>query len=335
MSEDTRKTGDEQPGDRPAAGTAPVADGGAVSLGQRMGLPSLGVSRDFVQSLPFWLPPTLLLLFFVYGAIVWNFVFSLTDFEGLRYPAYDVSNFDFEMYGRLLGDPAFWLVTKNTLFVIVLFTGLCLVVGLGLAILLDRQLRFKDKFQTVYLLPFSLSFVVTGLLWTWMYNPKQGMINLTMDFVGLEFLTQNWLGDPRLTLASVVFALVWQYSGYAMVVFLASIQSIPTEHYEAARVDGASTFKVYWRVVIPQLSPAAVSVAVVLMVFALKAFDFLFVVFGFNPGTSADILATFMYRQAFQANRWAYGAAIATVMFLLTLAVLAPYLYKQYQSGDL
>jgi glucose/mannose transport system permease protein len=321
---------DDEPADADA-----VADGGTVTTGRSLGLPSLGVSRDFVQSLPFWLPPTLLLGFFVYGAIIWNFVFSLTDFEGLRYPEYDVSNFDFDMYVRLFQDPSFWVVTRNTVFVLVLFTVMCLVVGLGLAILLDRKLRFDDAFQTIYLLPFALSFVVTGLLWTWMYNPVQGMINLTLEFVGLGIITQNWLGDPQFTLAAVVFALVWQYSGYAMVVFLANIQSIPDAHYEAARVDGASTVRMYRRVIIPQLSPAAVSIAVVLMVFALKAFDFLYVIFGFNPGTSADILATFMYRQAFQATRWAYGAAIATVMFLITLGILAPYLYRQYRTGDL
>jgi glucose/mannose transport system permease protein len=311
-------------------------DGGAVAerrgrLAERVPL----VSADFVRSMPFWLPPTALLLLFVYGGILWNFVFSLTDFEGLRYPAYDVSNFDVEMYGRLLEDPAFWTAARNTVFVLFVFTSLCLLIGLLLAVLLDRKVRFAGGLRTVYLLPFSLSFVVTGLLWTWMYNPVRGAINLTLRTLGLDVLAANWLGDPGLKLGAVVFALVWQYSGYAMVVFLATIRSIPTEHYEAAKVDGASTLRMYWRVIVPQLSPAAVSIGVVLMVFSLKAFDFLYVVFGFSPGSSADILATFMYREAFQATRWAYGAAIATVMFLITLAFLAPYLAFQYRRGDL
>ncbi|WP_144926335.1 carbohydrate ABC transporter permease [Halorubrum salsamenti] len=290
---------------------------------------------DFLRSLPFWGIPTALLGLFVYGGIFWNFVISLTDFSGFTLPTYEIANFDLEMYTELLSDPTFWTATRNTVVLLVVFTVVTLFVGLLLAILLDQKIRFRGVFRTIYLLPFSLSFVVTGVLWLWMFNFNTGVINSIVRGVGLGFLAQHWLSNPNLQLASVIVALVWQYSGYAMVIYLANLQRIPTEHYEAAKIDGASWFSTYREVIVPQLSSAAVSIAVVVMVFALKAFSWLYVVFGDNPGPAADILATMMYREAFVANQWAYGAAIGTLLFVVSIAIVGPYLYWQYRRGEL
>jgi len=291
--------------------------------------------HPFFRSMPFWLPPTLLMGLFVYGGILWNFVISLTDFSGVVRPEYKLSNFDFDMYVRMLTDPSFWSATRNTIFLLIVFTLVCLVVGLLLAILVDNLLKGQGIFRTLFLLPFALSFVVTGVFWQWMYNPTMGTINTIFDTIGLSILAQDWLGDPTLRLWSVMFALVWQYSGYAMIIYLASLRTISRDQYEAAKVDGAGFFTMYRHVIIPQLSSASVSIAVVLMVFSLKAFTWLYVVFGSNPGPAADILGVMMYRQAFAANQWAYGAALGTVLFLSSIAILAPYLRYQYKRGEL
>ncbi|MFC6835969.1 carbohydrate ABC transporter permease [Halomarina ordinaria] len=304
-------------------------DGGTVAEGTR----SRWARSDFVSSLPFWLPPALLVGLFVYGAIGWNFLLSLTDAQGFVDP--DYGNLDFDMYARLLGDPTFWTAARNTLVLLVAFTGICLVGGLLLAILVDQQIRFEEGIRTIYLLPMSLSFVVTAKFWAWIYNAQSGVVNVTLERLGLGWLAQDWLGDPQFTLGAVIFALLWQYSGYAMVVYLAGLRAIPTEHFEAARVDGASTFRMYRRVVVPQLRASTVSAAVVLMVFALKAFDFLYTLFGKTPGPAADILATMMYRVAFDSSEWAYGSAVAVVLFLMALAVVGPYLYSEYRRGAL
>jgi len=290
---------------------------------------------DFIRSMPFWLPPTLLMGLFVYGGILWNFVISLTDFSGVVRPEYALSNFDFEMYTRMLGDPSFHDAARNTIILLVVFTLLCLLVGLLLAILVDNLLKWQSILRTVFLLPFALSFVVTGVFWQWMYNPEIGTINTMFNLLGLDVLALNWLGNPSLRLGAVMFALIWQYGGYAMIIYLASLRTIPQEHYEAAKVDGAGFFVTYWKVIIPQLSSASVSIAVVIMVFSLKAFAWLYTVFGSNPGPAADILGVMMYRVAFSANQWAYGAAIGSVLFVGTVMIVAPYLYYQYKRGEL
>jgi glucose/mannose transport system permease protein len=309
------------------------------------------LESEFVQSLPFWLPPFLLMGFFVYGAIGWNVVISLTDFAGLTLPTYELSALDFEMYARALEDPRFWKAVRNTLILLVTFTSLSLGGGLLLAILVDQGIRFENTFRTVYLLPFSLSFVVTAVFWRWMYNFDSGVVNVFLRRIGLGALASKWLSGAfsvgplgavplvpdvvQYKLFAVIFALLWQFSGYAMVVYLAGLRAIPSDQYEAAKVDGASTLRMYWRVILPQLRASTVSAAVVLMVFALKAFDFLYVLFGDNPGPAADILSTMMYRQAFSANEWAYGSAISVVLFAMALAVIAPYLYGEYRRGEL
>ena len=288
---------------------------------------------DAVQALPFWLPPALLMGWFVYGAVGWNLLISLTEWSGLQQPEY--TDLGFQMYAQMPDDPSFVAAFRNTVVLLIAFTVVSLAIGLVLAILVDQNIRFENTFRTIYLLPMALSFVVTAIFWSWMYNPSTGTINVVLRGVGLDFLAMDWLGNTRTRLAAIIFALTWQFSGYAMVVYLAGLRAIPDEHYEAAKVDGASTIKMYWRVIVPQLSAATTSAAVVLMVFGLKAFDFIYVMFGDNPGRAADILAVMMFRVAFSRTQWAYGAAVATVLFLMALAVVAPYLYMQYKRGDL
>lgn len=289
-------------------------------------------NSDFYRSMPFWLPPFLLMGLFVYGAIGWNAVISLTDLYGFENAVY--TNLDFDNYVRAVTSPQVQAAARNTVALMVAFTVICLVVGLLLAILVDQQIRFENTFRTIYLLPMSLSFVVTAQFWLWMYNFNSGIINQTLRLVGIQ--PPHWIGDPQFVLSAVIIAFVWQFSGYAMVVYLAGLRAIPTDHFEAAKVDGASTARMYWRVIIPQLRTSTISAAVVLMVFALKAFDFLYaLVGGYRPPNGADILATKMVREAYSNTNWAYGAAIAVILFAMALAVVGPYLYHQYTRDNL
>ncbi|MFB6250089.1 MAG: carbohydrate ABC transporter permease [Halobellus sp.] len=323
------------------------ADGGVVSDGSVTDSPASEsgplerlssaadrrLGSDFIESAPFWLPPFLLMSLFVYGAIIWNLLISLTDYQGFA-NAPDYSDLDFEMYARALADPGFVDAAVNTFILLIAFTVATLAVGLVLAILIDRGIRFENSFRTIYLLPMSLSFVVTAQFWLWMYNFNNGIVNRVIGVLGVGPI--SWLGNQGIVLWAVIFALMWQFSGYAMVVYLAGLRAIPTEHYEAAKVDGASTLKMYWRVIIPQLKGATISAAVVLMVFAMKAFDFLYsLVGGYRPPNGADILATKMVREAYANLNWAYGAAIAIVLFAMALSVIGPYLVYEYRRNNL
>ena len=261
-----------------------------------------------------------------------NVLVSLTDYTG--FAAADYGSLDFEMYVQALTSPDVIRAARNTFVLLVGFTVVCLIFGLALAILLDRQIRFKEQIQTIYVLPMALSFVVTAQFWLWMYDYNSGVINIILDTLGLGRI--QFIGNPQFVLASVIFALIWQFSGYTMVVYLSGLQSIPKDQFEAAATDGASTAKIYWRVIIPQLKSASVSAAVVLIIFALKAFTFLYSMFGtYRPPNGSDILATLMVRQAFKFQEWAYSAAIATLLLAMSLVVIGPYLYYQYQRGSL
>ncbi|WP_435095320.1 carbohydrate ABC transporter permease [Halarchaeum sp. P4] len=309
--------------------TSVGSDSGEASLWTKL---RYVLNGQFVRSLPFWGIPFLIMGSAVYAGIGWNVAISFTDYEGLASASY--GQLDFEMYKRAFQSETFQMAAQNTLVLLVVFTVVCLVLGLALAILLDRNVRYSESIQTIYLLPMALSFVVTAQLWVWMYDPNSGIVNLIVT--GLGFSAIDFLGNPKLALAAVIFALVWQFSGYAMVVYLAGLRSIPTSQFEAGMIDGASTARIYWRVIIPQLRASSVSAAVVLMVFALKAFTFLYALTGvFRPPTGTDILATLMVRQAFKYTQWAYAAAIATMLLIMALGVIAPYLYYQHKHGSL
>ena len=342
-SEATRTDGGPVSGSNRSSSEATRTDGGVVSESERervrgpldrlIGRVDGRLGSDFVESLPFWLPAFLLMGLFVYGAIIWNLMISLTDYEGFA-QAPDYSNLDLEMYVRAATDPGAVDAALNTVVLLVSFTAATLAVGLVLAILIDRGIRFENTFRTIYLLPMSLSFVVTAQFWLWMYNYNNGVVNIALGTFGIGPI--DWIGNQGIVLWAVIFALMWQFSGYAMVVYLAGLRAIPTEHYEAAKVDGASTLKMYWRVIVPQLKSATIGAAVVLMVFALKAFDFLYSLnANYRPPNGADILATKMVREAYSNQNWAYGAALAIILFLMALSVIGPYLAYQFRRGNL
>lgn len=314
----------------PGRGETKQTDGG-VNV-ERRGRLRRASRSEFVRSIPYWLIPLVFTGFFVYGGIGWNLIISLTDYTDFGTANY--SALDFEMYFKALTSEAFLEAARNTFALLVAFTVICLVLGLGLAILLDRQIRFKETIQTIYLLPMALSFVVTAQFWLWMYDYNSGVVNLLLDWVGIGRI--HLIGDPQFVLAAITFALIWQFSGYTMIVYLAGLQSIPSDQFEAAATDGASTFRIYWRVIIPQLKASSVSAAVILMIFGLKTFTFIYSMFGtYRPPEGSDILATLMVRQAFKLNNWAYAAAIATLLLLMSLVIIGPYLYYQHRQGSL
>jgi glucose/mannose transport system permease protein len=290
--------------------------------------------KESTTALFFLLPSIALVGYFVYVSIGWNVIVSLSAWLELE-PNYRIVGFS--NYAYEFSQQSFWISLQNNLLLILLFVPSSLLLGLFLAILLDNKARGEGVFRTVYLLPFSLSFVITASLWYWMYNfgPPSGVINSLLVQIGLGFLKSGWTINPSLALYAVIMALVWQFSGYTMLIFLAGIRSIPESQVMAAEVDGASGFRLYTRIIIPQLKSSALATFVILMVFALKAFDFIFVLTGGGPaGLSTSVLALLMYKETFGQDFFAYGAAVATVLLILVMIIVIPYLYLSFRRRE-
>ncbi|MFX0010236.1 MAG: carbohydrate ABC transporter permease [Candidatus Hermodarchaeota archaeon] len=271
----------------------------------------------------------ILVAYFVYYFIIWNFVVSMTDWKGLI----QTNNFvGFENYIKMVNDVRFWESLSNNLIFMGVFIPTSIVIGLFLAILLDQKIRKESIFRTVYLLPYALSFVVTAYLWQWMFV-EDGVINFILDLFGLGFLKRPWISDPNIAIFSVSFALVWQFSGYIMLIFLAGIRTVPQSHIMAAQIDGASGFRLYTRVIIPQIKTSTFTAFVILMIFSLKAFDFIWILTDEGgPGWATTILPITVYKVAFKQNQFAYSSAIATTLLLIVMVIVIPYLYITYKK---
>jgi len=270
-----------------------------------------------------------LAFFFVYGTMGWNILVSFTGWKGLA-PSYAIIGFD--QYSRLFGDQVFWQSLVNNLLLFLIIPG-SIGLGLLLAILLDQRIRGASIFRTIYLLPFALSFVVTATMWAWMYDPANGTLNTLFRSLGLGFLAGTWHTQPGTVMPAIILALIWQFSGYTMLVMLAGIKSVPQNQINAARIDGASGFRLYRKLVIPQLKIPILTSFVILMIFALKTFDFIWVLTSGGPGYASHTLPIMLFREAFQASKFAYGAAVGNVLLAIVLLIVVPYMYRSYRRG--
>jgi raffinose/stachyose/melibiose transport system permease protein len=192
--------------------------------------------------------------------------------------------------------------------------------GIGLALALGVHTRIKSKYvlRTIFFAPAVLSPVVIAFLWKYMFNPEPDAgINAMLGFFGLDFLQQNWLGDPSVALWAIGLTVVWQYAGYSMVIFLAALQGIPQELEEAAALDGAGRFQRFYHVVLPLIAPAMTINLTLSTIGGLKLFDQVFAITGGGPGYSTETLSTLIYKQAFVFGQYGYSTAVALVLALL------------------
>lgn len=282
-----------------------------------------------------WLPrlvlsPSLaLMLVFVYGFILFTLYLSFTDSKIL--PVYDWIGF--ENYVRLFRLSAWTTALHNLAIFGSLYIGICIVLGLGLAILLDQKIRAEGALRTIYLYPMALSFIVTGTAWKWFLDPGIGLEQAMHSF-GWASFQFDWIKNRDMAIYTIVIAAVWQTSGFVMAMFLAGLRGIDNEILKAAQIDGASNFALYRRIVIPQLKPAFLSAFVVLAHMAIKSYDLVVALTGGGPGRATELPATFMYSYTFTRNQMAVGASSAVIMLMLIAAIIVPYLYSELRQKD-
>ncbi len=287
------------------------------------------INKEKIIPFLFILPSIILIAIFVYGFIGWTGWVSLVNWRDI-FP--DFTFIGFRNYIDLFQNYRFQISLKNTLVFTSLFLISSIIIGLLLAILIDRKIRGENIFRNIYLFPMAISFVVTGVVWRWLLNPGTGGIegsigiNMLLDKLGLSFLKSGWYTDPEIGIKAVVIAAVWQMSGYVMAMYLAGIRGIPTELFEAAQVDGASTFEVYRYIILPLLRPITLGAIIVLGHISLKIFDLVFAMTGSGVGFSCDVPALFMYDTTFRGNYFSQGAGIAIILLISVAVLIIPYL---------
>ena len=250
-----------------------------------------------------------------------GFVLSLTDFDiyAVAHPR-DARFVGLENYTRLLRDPLFWKVLRNTLVFVLLGVPLTLAASLGGALLVDSRLaRWRGAFRTVFFAPVVTTLVAVAIVWRALYHPRFGLINQALGVFGVP--GPDWLGEPRWAMAAIVLLSVWRTFGYGLVIFVAGLQAIPESLYEAAVLDGAGAWRRFRHVTLPLLKPASLFVAVLTTVQFFQIFAEPYVMTRGGPLNSTTTIALYMYQQGFRWWNMGRAAAIAFVLFALVLAV--------------
>ncbi|TCC20747.1 carbohydrate ABC transporter permease [Kribbella speibonae] len=283
------------------------------------------------------LPTVLLLGYFVYGLIAWSFNTSLTNRHTARKGPADYVGF--ENYGHLFGEERFINSLKNLGVLTVAFIVGTLIFGLLWALLLEKGVPGESIFRSVYLFPMAISMIASGVVWGWLLNSSQGEdargLNRLFEILHLNFLENPWwtAGSRWTTMASIALPAVWQLSGYIMALFLAGFRGIPPELREAARVDGASEFKLYRHVLFPQLSPIALSALIILGHMSLKLFDLIYAITGPNQFRT-EVPSVYMWNTLLRSDQ-AKAAAIAIVLLAVVAVLVIPYIaYTVRQENE-
>ncbi len=268
--------------------------------------------------------PVLIYVVWVIAPMGYTFYLSLTDWDGLSSPSF----IGFKNFERLFRDKVFFLSLTNNLKWLGTFITVPVVLGLGLAMALNETIPGEKFFKMSFYMPMVLAMVVSGLIWGWLYHPRGGLINFILETTMIMEKGPGWLSNRKLVLWSIIIVGIWRQVGYVMVLYLAGLKSINPQLLEAAHVDGASGWRTFWSIILPLLTPVTVIVLVISVIDSLRAFDLVSVMTRGGPANASSVLANYMYIQAFNNYKMGYGAAIAVMLFLLSLAFIILYLYR-------
>lgn len=282
------------------------------------------LDNDAIAAWIFLTPALLMLGIFLLFPIAYLFYLSLTTGS---FTAAGVRWVGFNNYLRLFLSPDFWQVLSNTAYFTVATVIPSLIVPLGLATLLNRNVAWRGLLRSAYFLPSIVSIVAAGLGFRWLFQ-TDGPVNILLNAIGIAPIP--WLGSSIWAMPVLIILSVWKQLGFNMVVFLAGLQAIPPSRYEAAELDGANAWQQFWHITLPGLRPTLIFTTITTAIFTLRGFEQIYVVTGGGPLNSTNILVYYIYQEAFGQFDFGYAAAAATVLLLVALILV----YVQLRTWD-
>ncbi len=302
----------------------------ASRLAGRRGSPRVRRARSEAPAALLLLLPALAVLavFNVYPALQ-SLYLSFFDWNGIS-PTREAVGLD--NYRAILGSGEFWNSLRVTLLYSAGMTSCALVIGLVVAVLLDQPIGAIPLYRVLFFLPVITPSVAAGVVWRYLFDPSQGVINRSLALVGIA--GPSWLTDPHWALLAVVAVAVWKRTGFDLVVYLAALQGIPRTYYEAAQLDGANAWQTLRFVTVPLLAPATFFLTVTSLIDAIQVFDLVYVMTSGGPLGSTDVFGYLLYRYGFRYHELGYASAIAYVMFALVFVATAVQFRLTRWAGD-
>lgn len=287
------------------------------------------VTRRAQSRLGVWMTAPLALvltLFFLipFGSAIY---YSFVDFDGVdESPPY----VGLKNYTRMFTDEKMWYALKHNAIWILLGTAVPIVLGLVIALLLWSVKQKSVLYQAAFFAPCVLPGVAVAIIWSWIYDPSQGWINVALRALGLGSFAQGWLGDPRTVLYALLATAIWASFGFGVVIFLSALRNVDEELVDAARLDRANAFQRVWHVILPQISSVFVTVMMITLVGGFSVFDIIFVMTGGGPNNASSVLGTYAFENAFQLNEISYGTTLA--LFITALSVPCALILNRIQG---
>lgn len=303
-------------------------------------------TKEKLLSLSILSPSIIAVAIFVYGFIFKTLQISLIDWNSFsKLLAGKMDFVGLKNYIDLFQDPRFQTDLWNTLYFTLLFILGSLIVGIFLSLILNEKPKGSIIFQNIYLFPMAISFVVTGTVWRWIFSPgtlpnNPYGINLLFQKFGLDLFQWRWFTSTtsilyfNIALIPVIIAAIWQFSGYTMAMWLAGLRGIPEQIIEAAKIDGASKWQIFTKILFPMQIPITLSAIIILAHVSLKAFTLIYTMTGSGPNNVTDIPAIYMFEATFRSNRYSTGSSIAIVLLIMVGLLIIPYLINNLKRRD-
>ncbi len=262
------------------------------------------------------IPVTVMIIFFFLLPLGNALVYSVVDFDGIspNPPFVGLANFK-----EMFTDDEVWHALSNNAIWIIIGTIAPLVFGLLIALLLWGVERGSLIYRLCFFLPYVLPGVAIGIVWGWIYDPVQGLLNQALGGLGLGSLQHGWLGDPKTALYAVLVTAIWGGTGFAIVIFISALRNVDTELVDASRIDGAAGPAQLWYVILPQIMPVFLMVLTLTLVGGFSVFDIIFIMTGGGPADATNVIGTYAYDQAFQLSRIGYGTTLALLITVLSV----------------